>query len=174
MSNEASQSALPWAQRALVASVAVFVTTTIHHVYGAYIYNTPWRLHAALISGLAVVLIAALFHLLKRRQECLVNLIASWTFVALVFAVPFLAFGVFEGAYNHGLKVALYFAHVSPSLMALLYPPPAYEMPNNLFFEITGIAQVIPSAFAGRYLFRFVQQRQRPFRANSNVTTTTA
>ena len=81
--------------------------------------------------------------------------IAFWTFTLVTFLVPFLGFGVFEGAYNHALKIALYFAHASPPLMARLYPAPTYEMPNDAFFEITGVAQVIPGFLTGYYLYLF-------------------
>jgi len=161
MSKEASLPVLRFAQWALFGSVAVFAFTTVHHVYGAYIYNTPWRIHAAFVSGLATALIAALLQLLRKRPDEVIGLVASWAFVAVTFLIPFLAFGVFEGAYNHVLKVVLYFSHASPRLMARLYPPPAYEMPNNLFFEITGAMQVIPGFFTGYYLYRFVQERRK-------------
>lgn len=72
---------------------------------------------------------------------------------------PFLGFGVFEGVYNHGVKDALYFAHASPDLMLRLFPPPTYEMPNNAFFEITGVLQIVPGIVTGHYLYRFLSER---------------
>jgi hypothetical protein len=32
--------------------------------------------------------------------------------------------------------------------MTRLFPPPTYELPNDAFFEITGILQVVPAALA--------------------------
>jgi hypothetical protein len=46
--------------------------------------------------------------------------------------------------------------------MMRLFPPPAYEMPNNGFFEITGVIQVIPGFMTGYYLYRFVQEQRKP------------
>ena len=37
-----------------------------------------------------------------------------------------------------------YFAGASPVVMARLFPPPTFEMPNDAFFEITGIHQDVP------------------------------
>src|SRR3569833_2277033 len=132
------------AKGATLGSVAVFVVTTIHHVYGAYIYNTPWRVHAAIVGGLATALIAASARLLRQPSSGGFGASASAVFIAITFLVPFLGFGVFEGVYNHVLKVGLYFASVSPTLMTTLFPPPTNEMPNNAFFEITGMLQFIP------------------------------
>jgi hypothetical protein len=174
MNNEVSLPVLRAAKRAVFGSVAVFAVTTVHHVYGAYIYNTPWRIHAAFVSGFATVLIASLLQLLRKRPNDVIGVVASWAFVAVTFLIPFLAFGVFEGAYNHVLKVVLYYSHASPGLMAQLYPPPAYEMPNNLFFEITGVTQVIPGLFTGYYLYRFVQDRRKPLNAVSDASVTAA
>jgi hypothetical protein len=153
------------AKRATLGSMGICAVTTVHHVYGAYIYNTPWRLHAAVISALATALIAVSLRLLRRRSNDGIGVVASWTFMTITFLVPFLGFGVFEGVYNHALKIALYFAHTSPVLMARLFPPPTYEMPNDAFFEITGVMQVIPGFVTGYYLYRFVQVPKKPTEA---------
>ena len=150
------------ATRATLGSIGICAVTTVHHVYGAYIYHTPWRFHAAVISALATALIVASLLLLRKHSNDGIGVVASWTFMTVTFLVPLLGFGVFEGVYNHALKVALYFAHASPVLMAGLFPPPTYEMPNNAFFEVTGVMQVIPGFVTGYYLYRFVQDRKKP------------
>jgi hypothetical protein len=157
------------AKGATLGSVAIFSVTTIHHVYGAYIYSTPWRVHAAIVSGIATALIAASAWLLQRHWNDGFGLAASRVFIPVTFMVPFLGFGVFEGIYNHSLKVVLYFAHVSPTLMARLFPPPTYEMPNNAFFEITGVLQVIPGLMTGYYLYQFVRGLQNSRDAGSDT-----
>jgi hypothetical protein len=81
------------AKRATFGSIGVCAVTTVHHVYGAYIYNTPWRLHAALISTLATALIAVCLRLLRRQTNNRIGAVASWTFMTVTFLVPFLGFG---------------------------------------------------------------------------------
>jgi len=149
------------AKRATFGSIVICAVTTVHHVYGAYIYNTPWRLHAALISSLATALIVVCLRLLRTQAKNRIGAVASWTFMMVTFLVPFLGFGLFEGVYNHSMKIALYFAHTSPILMARLFPPPTYEIPNNAFFEVTGVMQVIPGIVTGYYLYRFVQGHKK-------------
>lgn len=161
MSNDSSEAMLRSAKRATFAAIAIFVVTTVHHVYGAYIYKTPWRVHAAFISGLATALIGASLWLFRRYSRGVIGAVASWAFIALTFLVPFFGFGVFEGAYNHGLKDALYFTYVSPRLIGHLFPPPAYEMPSDVFFETTGLMHIIPGLLTGFYLYRFMRERQK-------------
>lgn len=37
---------------------------------------------------------------------------------------------------------------MSPTLLHRLFPPPTYELPNDLLFELLGVAQVVPAAIA--------------------------
>jgi len=46
--------------------------------------------------------------------------------------------------------------------MTRLFPPPAYEMPNNVLFEITGVMQVVPGFMTGYYLYQFMRRGRRP------------
>jgi len=155
------------AKRATFGSLGICAVTTVHHVYGAYIYRTPWRLHAVMISTLATALMAVCLRLLRRNANNRIGAVVSWTFITVTFLVPFLGFGLFEGFYNHALKIALYFAHTSPVLMARLFPPPTYEMPTDAFFELTGVMQVIPGFITGYYLYRYVQGSQKTTEATS-------
>jgi hypothetical protein len=59
------------------------------------------------------------------------------------------------------LKNALYFGGASPDLMNYLFPPPAYELPSDAFFEISGVMQVVPSSLAAWSLYRVRQYRAR-------------
>jgi hypothetical protein len=104
----------------------------------------------------------------RRLQASPANAGARWVFVLTTLAVPVLGFGAFEGFYNHVIKDLLFFHGASVELMVRLFPPPTYEMPNNVFFEATGVAQVIPAAAAVWYLVRFVKKGEsshRRFRA---------
>jgi Ca2+/Na+ antiporter len=142
------------AQRALMSSVGVFVLTSIHHGYGAYLYRTPWRLHAAIVSGGATMLMAGLLMLFRSRH---MGTVARWCFVILGLLVPFVAFGIFEGGYNHTVKDVLYFSNASPQLIRRLFPPGLYELPNDMFFEVTGVLQIIPGVLTGYYLFELAR-----------------
>lgn len=150
----------PLLSRTTWSALAALMLTTVHHVYGAYVYDTPWRLHAAHVSALVAVAIAGSRLVLRRSRGNLTGRIAFGVFALLTLVVPVLLIGIFEGAYNHVLKNALYFAGASPALMGRLFPPPTYELPNDAFFEITGVLQVVPTALAAWYLYRATHQRR--------------
>jgi hypothetical protein len=42
-------------------------------------------------------------------------------------------------------------------------------MPNNAFFEVTGMLQVIPGLMTGYYLYQFVRGLQNPHDAGSDT-----
>lgn len=143
------------------SALAVLLLTTVHHVYGAYIYNTPWRHHVAIVSTVTAAILFGSLHVLRTRTGGVAGRIAFWVFAVVTIVVPVVAIGIFEGAYSHVLKDALYFTGASRGLMQQLFPPPAYEMPSDAFFEVTGILQLVPAVMAGWYLIGAVRAHLR-------------
>jgi len=143
------------------SAFALLLLTSIHHVYGGYVYATPWRYHAVPISIMTVVVILGALALWRRRPSGLAGRIARIVFLLTTLAIPVISFGLFEGLYNHVVKNLLYFAGAPAAVLARLFPPPTYEMPNDMFFEITGVLQVVPAAFAAWSLYRILRPRQR-------------
>ena len=147
--------------RVTPSALGILLLTSVHHAYGAYAYDTPWRLHVVLISALVGMAILVLRPLLRRPAGSALGEIAFWTFTAIVLVVPIGLIGLFEGAYNHGVKNMLYVGGASPTLMTRLFPPPTYELPNDLFFELTGTAQAVWGVIAGHQLFAWIRERRR-------------
>ncbi len=119
----------------------VYTTTSVHHMYGAWLYQTPWRNHIA-YQGFSWLLIsyAILLVLFKWPKK-----FVAWAYV--LFAGFFFvgAIGLYEGVYNHLFKNLLYFGGVAEDVLQRMYPPPKYELPNDWLFEITGILTVAVS-----------------------------
>jgi len=139
-------------------SVILMGLTSVHHLYGAIVYHTSWRLHVLFFS-IPVIVITLLLHRPLSRAVA-----RSWVF-RLYWIITLLAsiilIGIFEGLYNHVLKNILFFSGFPQSGMDKLYPHGAYEMPDNLLFEITGIMQgiiVIPLVI---YFVRLRQSGQK-------------
>src|SRR5262245_40794597 len=86
---------------------------------------------------------------------------ARIVFVLTTLASPVISFGLVEGLYNHVVKNLLYVAGAPAAVLARLFPPPMYEMPNDVFIEISGVLQVVPAALATWFLYRFLRPRQR-------------
>lgn len=127
--------------KAGLSTTGVLLLTCVHHSYGAVIYNTPWRHHIALVAVPGIFVLVGALLMLRREQGTRVGGLALWIFVVVAALFPIGWIGLFEGGYNHVMKDALYFAGASAALMEQLFPPPLYEMPNDVFFEITGVVQ---------------------------------
>lgn len=144
--------------KALLASAAVLILTAVHHFYGAAIYDTPWRNHIAVIvlPVLAVMIAAYGFH--RWRPLTWLGRACMRLFMVLTLVVPIAWIGFFEGGYNHVLKNILFFGGLPQAALERLFPPPRYEMPDDLWFELTGVAQFFIALAAARYVFRLWRQ----------------
>jgi hypothetical protein len=148
------------------SALAVLVLTSVHHVYGAFVYGTTWRLHVLGLTVPAMFVIAVSKNRFVRSPT---SAVARWALILTTLAVPVLGIGAFEGFYNHLVKDVLYFCGAPATVMTRFFPPPTYEMPSDVFFEITGVAQVIAGAITACRLHRFVVAGV-PRRVRSSVT----
>jgi hypothetical protein len=138
-------------------SLALLLLTSVHHVYGAYRYATPERFHVLFIAVPAAIVIACSLRLLRSRGGG----VAFWVLAATSLVVAVLLFGVYEGGYNHVLKNVLYFAGTAPEVMRTFFPYDMYEPPNDVVFEVTGVAQAVVAAIAGQRLTRLLGECRR-------------
>lgn len=123
------------------AALAVLALTTIHHIYGAIIYDTPWRFHIAIVAPVLALAIVRALYLGGSRQGTPSGKLWTMVAAALILIFPVGLIGLVEGGYNHLVKNLAYFAAGEPMARAL-FPAPAYEMPGDFLFEATGIAQL--------------------------------
>lgn len=135
----------PHARAVVLGAAATLGGTAVHHVYGGYVYDTPWRVHGAAVALALMIPITLAYlayrsHPAQRRGRA-----AAWTLVSLAIAFPVLNVGLFEGAYNHLAKNVLFFTGAPRHLLLTMFPPPTYELPDDAFFELTGVAQIIPA-----------------------------
>lgn len=144
-------------------SVSLMCLTSIHHIYGAIIYGTPWRLHILMLS-IPVIVLTLLFRwlLLKKENKYSWALKGFCMFITLVASVGMI--GVYEGLYNHALKNILFFGGASHEILQAMFPAPIYEMPNDLIFEFTGVMQgliVVPMIVLLTKLSAFVFKKRQ-------------
>jgi hypothetical protein len=86
--------------RVRLFALVVLLLTTVHHVYGAYAFETPWRLHVVFVSVPAAVAIVASRLLLGRHSDDAIGAAAFWTLIAVTVLIPIDGFGLFEGGYT--------------------------------------------------------------------------
>jgi hypothetical protein len=122
-----------------ITTLLTFLLTALHHFYGALRYDTPWRRDVILHPFIALLLCLLFLYFYCQSKRKI--------FLALYLFVSFVLFGlgvgIFEGFYNHLLKNFFYFAGMHPDTFRALFPAPTYELPNDLFFETTGIGQFL-------------------------------
>jgi len=125
-------------KKILLYSNAMLLLTSLHHIYGAVIYQTPERYHILFLS-IPVLAFNSYIRLKGNSIPKTLRLIHA----GVTFLVPITLIGLFEGLYNHGLKNALYFLGTPTRTMLRMFPPPVYVMPNDFIFEFTGVLQAI-------------------------------
>jgi hypothetical protein len=157
------QASNPHTRALLLAALATLGLFTAHHVYGALLYQTPWRHHAGVVAlGVAAALLA-MAALYRRRTATPAGRLAGGLLAVLALAFPVLLVGLYEGLYNHVLKDVLFLAGAPRELMLLLFPPPTYTLPDDVLFEASGALQALAALLTARALLRFVRAlRSRP------------
>ena len=126
---------------AVISGVIACLVTCVHHWYGAMAYDTPWRTEVVYWITFITMIVYSLLYVYWKHIHSLIGKIALWLFV--VGAVFLQAgFTLFECVYSHILKDILFFAGTSRAVLEQMYPAPAYHLPDNLLFEITGILQL--------------------------------
>ena len=140
----------------------VYVLTIVHHVYGAIAFDTPWRHHAAFLGfgGIAATLL--FMWGATRWQAPVLRQVATVLLLALTLVLAVGLIGVFEGGYNHAVKLLLVFGGAGPETTNRLFPPPTYEMPSDVFFEVTGVLQLLAAVVAARASLALWRRRQEP------------
>lgn len=151
--------------KTLLASAAVLILTVVHHFYGAAIYHTPWRHHIALVVLPLLLALILAYSVHEWRPRSVLGAVFIWLFSVLTLLAPIAWIGIFEGGYNHLVKDALFFGGLPQTTLDRLYPPPQYEMPNDLWFEVSGVLQFFIALAAGYYLFKLWRERRLRARA---------
>ncbi|WP_420578193.1 hypothetical protein [Ekhidna sp.] len=140
--------------RVALSILMVYLITSLHHVYGAWLYETPWRNHIA-YQGFTWLILSYIILIIYWKWG---KVWLKWTFVIVAGFFFVLAIGVYEGLYNHLLKNLLYFAGVGETILQSMYPPPKYELPNDLLFEVTGVLTFIVCLWCFKTMISFLKR----------------
>ncbi len=141
--------------RAGAAALFILFLTSVHHAWGAYVFATPFRLHIVFISvPFAAVVIGLIYY--AGTVEARGARIARWAAIVTIAAFPILAIGFYEGGYNHVVKNLVFFIGGAGAAREA-FASPMYEMPSDVFFEVTGVLQLPAAIFASLQLWRLVR-----------------
>lgn len=126
-------------QRTTLFTSLLLLLTMLHHAYGAFVYNTPWRLHVVFIATPVLLLVLLLQQYYLHTTRYYKMWLALYALVVLAF--PLIGIGLFEGVYNHLCKNIVWLLSGPGAFYNRLFPSPMYERPDNLVFELTGLLQ---------------------------------
>lgn len=140
-------------KKVMLWSVGTMFLTFIHHVYGAFIYDEPFRLHVAIFAIPAIIVLLATYAGFHRAKRLSSGKVLFTIFLVVAIVCPFVAIGLYEGGYNHVVKNILYFAGVSKDILDQMYPS-IYELPNDIIFELTGLSQFFTGVACGVAIYR--------------------
>ena len=127
---------------AIISGLIAGLISSAHHWYGAIAYNTSWRANVTYWIAGSVLIVYSLLYVYWKNVDNIAGKIALWLFLlsAVIFQTGFI---IFECVYSHVLKNIFFFGGMPQSILKILYPSPAYHLPDNLFFELTGLLQLV-------------------------------
>ncbi len=155
-------------RKTLLASTGLLLLTAVHHLYGAVLYDTPWRNHIAVVVAPVLVAMVVAFEIYRRRPSTPLGRTSLFVFAVLTLVVPVGAIGFFEGGYNHLVKDLLFFGGAPSAALDRLFPESLYEMPDDFLFEASGVLQFFFGLYAARWLVRLWRERPLPQRARAS------
>lgn len=107
------------------------------------LFATPWRNHVAHLAGWQIALLLVLFAGYRFTRAATVRRVVLAVLLAALLLGPVAWIGLFEGGYNHVLKIVLYAVGTPQDVLARLFPPPTYEPPTDFLFEASGVLQLV-------------------------------
>lgn len=138
----------------MVSSWAVF---SIHHAYEAGLAHANGPIEIVIIS--TIILVATL--VLLDRYERTGNLLAYILFSVITLLWWAGVLGLVEGFYGHTLKDILYFVfHVAPAALPRDRIGLMYDVPTNVFGEVTGVLPFVFGIWIAIAWVRLESQRR--------------
>lgn len=145
--------------RALKAGLGLVATSMIaalHQEYGAHVYGEPWRhwLTGAALAGMLAG--AGALHAYARRA----GRAALACFLASTAVIHVGVLAAYEGGYNSLLKNVLYLLGGSEEFLRRIVPHHARPVPDDAFFELTGVMMFVAGLVAACYAYRLLRERE--------------
>jgi hypothetical protein len=140
--------------KAALAILAAYALTTIHHIYGGLVDRAPNRLRVPIF--MAIPSLVALGSLYRYKQTGSRAALATSSTVA-VLAWVFLS-GLLHGGYAHAYKDVLFLVDGPPEFYYPLNPDEHYP-PDDIFFEITGVLEMVTGYFVALFTYRLIRDQ---------------
>jgi hypothetical protein len=156
----APRGTLAWVVASTGTASAVLIA---HAVYGARRYENVALYHVVVVALFWFVLAAVLTGVYAWRP----GRVKRGLLVALV-ALPYVGiFGLAHGGVGHLLKLAFFLAGMAPERLAQTFDVGDFVMPDDAFFEGTGVATFVAGLLVAHALLRFVRGTRAGRSANA-------
>jgi len=142
--------------RTALATLAAYALTTVHHIYGGLVDRAPNRLLVPVIMAIPSLITLGSLRRYKRTGSG-AALATSSTVAVLAWVV---LSGLVHGAYSHAYKDILFLVDGPPELYYPLNPDEHYP-PDDVFFEITGVLEMVTAYFIALFTYRLIRDRQQ-------------
>ncbi len=145
----------PFINSAALTILAAYALTTVHHIFGGLVDGADDRL---VIPGvLAPLMVIAMVSLYALGRNGSVGALITVGVVALLWV---LLLGLFHGGYAHLYKDIVFLVDGPPSLYYPLNPSEHYP-PDNIFFEVTGVLDLLAAAVMAYTTTRLISAWRR-------------
>jgi hypothetical protein len=135
----------------VVSCAAASAVIALHAVYGGVHYESPGLLHLAGPAAFWLIVALALA-VVNARGE---GPIRRWLLVGGV-GLPYVGiFGLLHGVIGHAAKLVAFHAGMPPERLEQLFTLVDFVMPDNAFFELTGLASALAAVGVAAQLRRF-------------------
>lgn len=145
---------------ASLSILTLYAITTIHHIYGGLVDRDLKRLYVPIIALIPLLITQVALYQYKRTRSGVA--LASFSIVAVLWWV--IIQGLLHGGYAHAYKDVLFLAGVPTSAAHMFYYPlnPAeHYPPDHIFFEVTGVLELVTSYFVALFTLRLIRDRQK-------------
>jgi hypothetical protein len=138
-----------------LAAAAQAGLTIAHFAHGARVYEDPSRYHVVAPALIAVALSLLVAGLYVRRPSRAVRAV-----LVAVVGLPFVAmFGLYHGGWSHAAKLLAFAAGLSPERLESIFDSPDFALPNDVVFELTGVATFAVGLVVALLLVRLLRSR---------------
>jgi len=143
----------------VLAILAAYALTTVHHIYGGLVDHAPDRLLVPIIMAVPTLIALWALHRYGRTGSRAALVTFS---IAAVLAWVVLS-GLLHGSYAHAYKDILFLLDGPPELYYPLNPDEHYP-PDDIFFEVTGVLEMVTAYFVGLFTLRLIRDRRQNIR----------
>lgn len=146
--------------QAALSILALYTLTTVHHIYGGLVDQDFKRLYVPIIALIPLLITQGALYQYKRTRSGVA--LAAFSIVAVLWWV--MVDGLLHGGYAHAYKDVLYLAGVSAEAAnRFYYPlnPSEHYPPDNFFFEMTGVLELVVAYFVALFTVRLIRDRQK-------------